>query len=66
MTDITTENAFERQDKWEPIAGIVTPAASAVIAEDEEGLTVFSFDLRRAPVMSASAAPAITKIPSII
>lgn len=40
MTDITTENAFERQDKWEPIAGIVTPAASAVIAEDQEGLTV--------------------------
>ena len=40
MMNLTTEHTAERQEKWEPIDGIVTPAASALIAEDHEGLTV--------------------------
>lgn len=30
----------EKEEKWEPIDGIVTPVASALIAEDHEGLTI--------------------------
>ncbi len=30
----------ERQEKWEPVEGIVTPTASASIHEDNEGLVV--------------------------
>jgi hypothetical protein len=30
----------ERQEKWEPVEGIVTPAARAVLTEDHEGLVV--------------------------
>ena len=40
MTNLTTEHAAERQEKWEPIDGIVTPVASALVAEDHEALTV--------------------------
>ena len=31
---------LERQEKWQPVEGIVTPAASALIDEDDEGLIV--------------------------
>ncbi|MDX6443485.1 MAG: hypothetical protein QOH71_559 [Blastocatellia bacterium] len=31
---------IEQQEKWEPVEGIVTPAASALIHEDNEGLVV--------------------------
>jgi hypothetical protein len=31
---------MERQERWEPVEGIVTPAARAVIEEDENGLAV--------------------------
>ncbi len=31
---------FERQEKWQPVEGIVTPTASALIHEDDEGLVV--------------------------
>jgi hypothetical protein len=37
---MTTEHTVERQEKWEPIDGIVTPAATALIAEDHHGLRV--------------------------
>ncbi|SRR6266498_1102867 len=40
MTDVTTEERVERQEKWEPIAGIESPAGGAFVAEDHEGLTV--------------------------
>jgi hypothetical protein len=30
----------ERHEKWEPVEGIVTPAARALIEEDHEGLVV--------------------------
>lgn len=40
MTNSASEHTGERQEKWEPVDGIVTPAASALIAEDHEGLTV--------------------------
>ena len=40
MTNVTTEDTVERQEKWEAIDGIVTPAASALIAEDHEKLTI--------------------------
>jgi len=30
----------EREEKWEPVEGIVTPAARAVVDEDEGGLVV--------------------------
>ena len=35
-----TETAVERHEKWEPVEGIVTAAARAVIREDHEGLVV--------------------------
>ncbi len=35
-----TEATFERHEKWEPIEGIVTPAARALVKEDHEGLVV--------------------------
>lgn len=34
------KNTAERYEKWEPVKGIVTPVASALIAEDHEGLQV--------------------------
>ena len=40
MTNTNTEQRRERYEKWEPIAGIETPAASAVVVEDHEGLKV--------------------------
>jgi hypothetical protein len=40
MTELTTDQTVERQEKWEPIDEIKTPAASALISEDHEGLTV--------------------------
>lgn len=40
MTDVPSEQAGEKREKWEPIAGIVTPAASALVAEYPDGLTV--------------------------
>ena len=40
MADEIPEHRVEKQEKWEPIDGVVTPAASALITEDEEGLTV--------------------------
>jgi len=40
MTNVTSEETVEKQEKWEPIDGIVTPAAAALIAEDQGGLTV--------------------------
>lgn len=30
----------DKQEKWEPIDGITTPAASALVNEDKEGLTI--------------------------
>ena len=36
MTDLTVE----RHEKWEPVEGIVTAAARAVVREDHEGLVV--------------------------
>ena len=35
-----TEPIIERHEKWEPVTGIVTPAARALISEDHEGLVV--------------------------
>jgi hypothetical protein len=40
MTDAMTEERVEQQEKWEPIAGIESPAGGAFVAEDHEGLTV--------------------------
>jgi hypothetical protein len=40
MMDTNTGNPGEMHEKWEPIAGIETPAASAVVAEDHQGLRV--------------------------
>jgi hypothetical protein len=37
---MTSEETVEKQEKWEPIDGIITPAAAALITEDHEGLTV--------------------------
>jgi hypothetical protein len=35
-----TEPIVERHEKWEPVEGIATPAARAVVAEDKNGLVV--------------------------
>lgn len=35
-----TELIVERHEKWEPVKGIVTPVARALVAEDHEGLVV--------------------------
>lgn len=35
-----TELIVERHEKWEPVEGIVTAAARAVVREDHEGLVV--------------------------
>lgn len=35
-----TELIIERHEKWEPVEGIATPAARAVVVEDREGLVV--------------------------
>jgi hypothetical protein len=40
MTDLNKEQAFERQEKWEPVEGIEAPAARAVIQEDVGGFVV--------------------------
>jgi hypothetical protein len=40
MRNLTPEQNLEKQEKWEPINRIETPAASAVISEDHEGLKV--------------------------
>ncbi len=40
MTNVTSEHPVEKQERWEPIDGIVTPAASALIVEDGDGLIV--------------------------
>jgi len=37
---MTSEPSVEKHEKWEPIEGIETPAASALITEDKDGLTV--------------------------
>lgn len=34
------ERIVERHEKWEPVAGITTPAARAVVQKDHEGLLV--------------------------
>ncbi|HKV33564.1 MAG TPA: hypothetical protein VJP89_04570 [Pyrinomonadaceae bacterium] len=39
MTRLISEQT-EKQEKWEPVDGIVTPAASALVAEDKDGLTI--------------------------
>lgn len=40
MTDVATEQAVERQEKWEPIEGVMSPAGGVRVAEDHTGLTV--------------------------
>lgn len=35
-----TELIIERHERWEPVEGIVTPAARAVVNEDHEGLVI--------------------------
>ena len=35
-----TELSIERHEKWQPVEGIATTAARAVVAEDHEGLVV--------------------------
>lgn len=40
VTNVNSEQSVEIQVKWEPVEGIVTPAASALIAENIDGLTV--------------------------
>jgi len=40
MTRLNIEQAFERLEKWEPIEGIETPAASAVVHDDVGGVVV--------------------------
>ena len=40
MANVNSEHSVEIQEKWVPIEGVVTPAASAFIVEDEGGLTV--------------------------
>ena len=40
MSNVNSEHSVEVQERWVPIEGVVTPAASALIAEDEDGLTV--------------------------
>jgi hypothetical protein len=40
MKNEPSEQAAEKQEKWEPIEGIVTAVASAEVAEDRDGLTV--------------------------
>lgn len=40
MTNLTPEQTIEKQEKWEPIHPIESPAASALISENNEGLTV--------------------------
>ena len=37
---MASKHSAERQEKWEPIDGIRTPAASALITEDHDGLIV--------------------------
>lgn len=39
MTQLATEQT-EKQEKWEPIDRIETPAAAALVGEDKEGLTI--------------------------
>lgn len=40
MTNINSEHSAEIQERWVPVEGVVTPAASALIVEDENGLRV--------------------------
>ena len=40
MTNSDSEQTGETHEKWEPIDGVSTPAASASVAEDQEGLIV--------------------------
>lgn len=40
MTNVNSEQSGEIHEKWVPIEGISTPAASALIVEDRDGLTV--------------------------
>ena len=40
MTNVNSEQSGEIHEKWMPIEGISTPAASALIVEDRDGLTV--------------------------
>ncbi|HXQ73625.1 MAG TPA: hypothetical protein VN844_24200 [Pyrinomonadaceae bacterium] len=40
MTNVNSEQSVEIREKWAPVEGIVTPAASALIVEDRDGLTV--------------------------
>lgn len=40
MTSFPGDQAFERQEKWEPVEEIETPAAHAVIHEDAGGLVI--------------------------
>ncbi|HXT61448.1 MAG TPA: hypothetical protein VN696_00295 [Pyrinomonadaceae bacterium] len=39
MTNLSTERV-EQHEKWEPIAGIMSPAGGALINDDHDGLTV--------------------------
>lgn len=40
MTNVTSGHTGEKQEKWEPVEGIATPAASALVVEDSDGLIV--------------------------
>ena len=41
MEDVSNnKQAGEKQEKWEPVEGIVTPVASALVDEDRDGLIV--------------------------
>lgn len=40
MSNVSSEQGLEKQEKWVPVEGIETPAASALIVEDNDGLTV--------------------------
>jgi hypothetical protein len=40
MIDTENQQNRETNEKWEPIAGIETPAAAAVVVEDHDGLKV--------------------------
>lgn len=40
MKNVSSEPGVEKQEKWVPVEGIVTPAASALVVEDKDGLTV--------------------------
>lgn len=40
MTNVNLDQSVEIQEKWVPVDGIVTPAASALVLENKDGFTV--------------------------